>query len=89
MQVLVESLPVALASVDCDGTETSLLACSSSEEDLQECGIANTNLTKATVLACGKAGNSAPPTPSTLSPRQLATPRVFPGETIRRLGHSV
>lgn len=63
MQVLAASLPVGLASVDCDGTETSLLECSSSEEDLGQCGIANTNLTKATVLACGKTGPSALPYP--------------------------
>jgi len=69
MQVLVESLPVGLASVDCNGTETSLLECSSSEEDLQQCGIENTNLTKATVLACGNTGPSAPPPPSPPSPQ--------------------
>lgn len=61
MQVLVASLPVGLTSVNCDGTEMSLLECSVSEDDLKECGIDGTNLTKATVLACGNTGPSAPP----------------------------
>lgn len=63
VQVLVASLPVGLASVDCSGTEASLLECSFSKEDVRQCGIDNTNLTKATVLACGNTGPSVLPSP--------------------------
>lgn len=52
LQVLVSSLPVGLASVDCSGTETSLLDCTSSRDDIQSCDVPNTNLSDATVLAC-------------------------------------
>lgn len=59
MQVLVATLPVVLASVDCNGTETSLLDCTSSQDDLLQCGIENTNLTDATVLTCANTADSA------------------------------
>ena len=59
LQVLVASLPVGLASVDCNGTEASLLDCTSSQNDLQQCGIADTNLTDATVLTCANTADSA------------------------------
>lgn len=57
VQVLVANLPVGLASVDCDGTETSLLQCSSSQKDIPGCRILNQNFTDSTVLACA---NSSP-----------------------------
>lgn len=53
-------MPVGLASVDCDGTETSLLQCSSSEDNLRQCGVPNSNLTEATILACATTDSSAP-----------------------------
>lgn len=52
LQVLAAILPVALATVDCNGTETSLLDCSSKPNDVGGCNIAGTNLTDATVLTC-------------------------------------
>lgn len=53
------SLPVGLASVDCNGTESSLLDCTSSQNDRQACGIEGTNLTDATVLTCANTADSA------------------------------
>lgn len=49
--MLVANLPIGLASVDCDGSETSLLDCVSSEDDLAFCTPPG-NFTDATVLAC-------------------------------------
>ena len=57
VQVLNERRPVGLAAVDCAGTETSLLDCSSDDNGLSLCGSDRGNTTDATVLACG---NSAP-----------------------------
>eukprot|EP00892_Ulva_mutabilis_P007291 jgi/Ulvmu1/4934/UM204_0006.1 len=48
-QVLFENLPVALAAVDCDGTETSISECQSNDGLIGAC----TNITSSTVLACG------------------------------------
>eukprot|EP00892_Ulva_mutabilis_P001591 jgi/Ulvmu1/11432/UM076_0006.1 len=61
--VLAGNLPVGLASVDCNGSEASLLECTSSLRDVQDCGIDSTNLTDATVLACGNAAPSCAKTP--------------------------
>ena len=74
LQVLAASLPVGLASVDCNGTETSLLDCTSSQDDLQQCGVDNTNLTDATVLTCANTVDSAL---SMLSDRNLGTVKLF------------
>lgn len=52
LQVLVANLPVGLASVDCEGTEASLLQCTSSTDALRGCTVPDTNFTDATVLAC-------------------------------------
>ena len=52
MQVLVSNLPIGLASVDCNGSETSLLQCSTSEFQIEFCGVRDTDLSDATVLAC-------------------------------------
>lgn len=57
MQVLVANLPVGLASVDCNGTETSLMQCSSSQDDIPGCRILNQNFTDSTVLACANSNN--------------------------------
>eukprot|EP00892_Ulva_mutabilis_P005579 jgi/Ulvmu1/3393/UM016_0009.1 len=62
-QVLAANLPVVLASVDCDGNETSLLECTSGPNDVSRCGIDNTNLTDATILACGNSAPSCGKTP--------------------------
>lgn len=51
-QVLVASLPAGLSSVDCNGNETSILQCLSAAPTRELCGIPNSNLTQATVLAC-------------------------------------
>eukprot|EP00892_Ulva_mutabilis_P012285 jgi/Ulvmu1/9429/UM051_0057.1 len=59
-QVLVSRLPVGLASVDCDGTETSLLQCTSSQTDLRACAMEDTDFTDATVLACGTTAAGCP-----------------------------
>ena len=47
-QVLFENLPVALAAVDCEGTEASITECQSNDNFIGEC----TNITSSTVLAC-------------------------------------
>jgi len=52
MQVLVSNLPIGLASVDCNGSETSLLQCSTSDDKIRECGVRGTDLSDALVLAC-------------------------------------
>eukprot|EP00892_Ulva_mutabilis_P008274 jgi/Ulvmu1/5819/UM025_0076.1 len=59
--VLVASLPVGLASVDCDANATSLLQCTSSQNELRMCRVEGTNLTDATVLACGMTAAGCPP----------------------------
>ena len=58
VQVLVENLPVGLASVDCNGNETSLLECTSSPEAIPFCDSGD-NYTDVTVLACSNATESA------------------------------
>eukprot|EP00892_Ulva_mutabilis_P004962 jgi/Ulvmu1/2838/UM144_0002.1 len=63
-QVLVAALPVALASVDCDGNETSLLECTSSQEELRNCKLPDSNLTDATVLACANAATDCTSKPT-------------------------
>eukprot|EP00892_Ulva_mutabilis_P004968 jgi/Ulvmu1/2843/UM144_0008.1 len=64
-QVLVANLPVGLASVDCNGTETSLLQCTSSQEAIPTCGVPNSQFTDATVLACANsAGNCTTAVPT-------------------------
>lgn len=56
MQVLLGgALPVALAEVDCDGSETSLLECASTDASIRFCGLDNT------VLACINTVAGAPP----------------------------
>lgn len=60
LQVLVADLPVSLASVDCNGDETSLLQCTSNGEDLRGCTVPDTNFTDATVLACANTAAGAP-----------------------------
>ena len=52
VQVLFESLPVALAAVDCDGTEASITECQSNDNLISAC----TNITSSTVLACANSG---------------------------------
>eukprot|EP00892_Ulva_mutabilis_P011614 jgi/Ulvmu1/8825/UM049_0005.1 len=52
-QVLFKNLPVALASVDCDGDEASILECRSNDNLVLQCD----NITSSTVLACA---NSEP-----------------------------
>eukprot|EP00892_Ulva_mutabilis_P012290 jgi/Ulvmu1/9433/UM051_0061.1 len=59
-EVLVSSLPVGLASVDCDANATSLLQCTSSQNELRECIVEGTNLTDTTVLACGMTAAGCP-----------------------------
>lgn len=55
-QVLFADIPVGLASVDCDGTETSLLECQNNGRLAPRC----TNKTSSTVLACGTTATGAP-----------------------------
>ena len=56
MQVLLGGvLPVALAEVNCDGSETSLLECSSSDTAIRFCGRDNT------VLSCINTVAGVPP----------------------------
>ena len=52
-QVLFENLPVALAAVDCEGTEASITECQSNDNLIGEC----TNITSSTVLACADSAN--------------------------------
>ena len=52
VQVLFENLPVALAAVDCDGTEASITECQSNPNLIGAC----TNITSSTVLACANSG---------------------------------
>eukprot|EP00892_Ulva_mutabilis_P007855 jgi/Ulvmu1/5441/UM223_0002.1 len=61
-KVLTASLPVGLASVDCDGNETSLLQCASLDVAQAPfgCGIFNSNATDATVLACANSAAGCP-----------------------------
>ena len=54
MQVLFENLPVALAGVDCQGTEAAITACQSNDNLIGEC----TNITSSTVLACANSAGS-------------------------------
>eukprot|EP00892_Ulva_mutabilis_P007273 jgi/Ulvmu1/4918/UM202_0003.1 len=61
-QVLAAPIPAALVELDCNGNETSLLQCSSSEF-IQRCGIPGTDLTDATVLACANSVSDCPPPP--------------------------
>ena len=55
LQVLFADVPVALAAVDCDGTETSLLECQNNGRLASRC----TNKTSSTVLACGTTATGA------------------------------
>ena len=55
-QVLFENLPVALAAVDCKGTEASITDCQSNDNLIGEC----TNITSSTVLACANSANGMP-----------------------------
>ena len=61
VQVIVDDLPVALANVDCDGNETSLLQCSSSQSDIRSCRNFDSNFTDSTVLACSRTDPGARP----------------------------
>ena len=51
-QVLFKDLPVALAAVDCNGTEDSITECQSNDRRVSAC----TNFTSSTVLACANSG---------------------------------
>eukprot|EP00892_Ulva_mutabilis_P008495 jgi/Ulvmu1/6017/UM260_0001.1 len=62
---LVSTLPVGLASVDCVGNETSLLQCTSSRVDGEECGCPAGNFTDATFLACANSAGDCPSPPPT------------------------
>lgn len=53
------SIPVALAIIDCDGDETSLLQRSSSPPDLRSCFVDYTDYTDGTILACANSDTSA------------------------------
>lgn len=57
LQVLFADLPVALAGVDCDGTEASLLGCQSNDRLIGQCS----NRTSSTVLACANTAPGAHP----------------------------
>lgn len=57
--VLVANLPVGIASVDCNGTETSLLQCTSSQSAIQSCGVPGSSFTDATVIACANSNAMA------------------------------
>lgn len=61
VQVLPRARPVALANVDCDGTEASLLECSSDDSKVPECGLSGTKAPDNIILACGNTSPSAPP----------------------------
>ena len=56
-QVLVIDIPPGISGVDCDGTEASLLDCTSTAMfGIQaECSVARSPANDATVLACGAA----------------------------------
>ena len=56
-QVLFENLPVALAGVDCEGTEASITECQKNDNFIGEC----TNITSSTVLACANSAGGVPP----------------------------
>ena len=51
-QVLFKDLPVAVAAVDCNGTEDSITECQSNDRRVSAC----TNFTSSTVLACANSG---------------------------------
>eukprot|EP00892_Ulva_mutabilis_P007276 jgi/Ulvmu1/4920/UM202_0005.1 len=61
--VFATDLPVGLASVDCAGTETSLLQCESGPGLSNDCGVRGRELTDSTVLACANSAASCPPPP--------------------------
>eukprot|EP00892_Ulva_mutabilis_P002459 jgi/Ulvmu1/12213/UM086_0002.1 len=51
--VLPRGRPVALANVDCNGTEASLLECASEDEAIPGCGVSGTRASDNLILACG------------------------------------
>eukprot|EP00892_Ulva_mutabilis_P008499 jgi/Ulvmu1/6020/UM260_0004.1 len=63
--VLLSSLPVGLVSVDCTGSETSLLQCMSGRDEFRQCGSPLRNFTDATVLACADSQTGIYSTPET------------------------
>ena len=67
-QVLFENLPVALAAVDCEGTEASITDCQSNDRLIGLC----TNITSSTVLACANSADGMSPAVS----KHVNCPRV-------------
>lgn len=63
LQVLVADIPPGISAVDCDGSETSLLDCTSSNEyEIQsECSVEDSSANDATVIACGTESTGAAP----------------------------
>eukprot|EP00892_Ulva_mutabilis_P004970 jgi/Ulvmu1/2845/UM144_0010.1 len=57
--VLAADIPVGIATVDCNGTETSLLQCTSSLDQARACVVPQSNFTDATVLACANSTTAA------------------------------
>ena len=56
-QVLFEDIPVALAAVDCEGNETSIMDCTSNDRQIRNCNAASTS----TVLACANSAAKGVP----------------------------
>lgn len=59
MQVLVSEIPPGLSGLDCNGSEASLLDCTTGDIITGECSVFSSAATDATVLACGNTSAGA------------------------------